>query len=148
MSVSAPRSLPIMVAICLLLGGCASAPSRQLPPPEATLTNTYWKLERVAGQQVPDRGPRGQPHLIFQDDGQVRGHTGCNVLKGAYGPEDGRLRFLAMGATRMACPGETVEGAFVAAMHRTRNLVIEENRLSMKAADGRTLAELVAPRSR
>ncbi len=141
MRVSLSPVLPTILLACLLaLAGCGSTPSRELPEPEVTLTNTYWKLVSLDAAPVSAPGPRGDPHLIFQDDGQVRGHTGCNILKGAYGQVDGQVRFLAMGATRMACANGTLEASFVAAMRDTRAMVIEAGQLYLKGENGNTLA--------
>lgn len=141
--------LRYLVLPCLLvLAGCGATPTADLPAPEVTLTNTYWRLASVDGESPPTPREGNTPHLIFQDDGQVRGHTGCNILKGAYGQSDGQVRFLAMGATRMACPEAEAEAAFVGAMRDTRAMEIKGRKLYLRSADGSTLAvfDTVPPR--
>lgn len=126
---------------CLLvLAGCGSTPSKALPEPEARLTNTYWRLASLSGEALSPPAIDMAPHLIFQDDGQVRGHTGCNVLKGAYGQVEGKVRFLAMGATRLACPDPAAEAALVSAMRDTRAITIQGRQLFFKGLNGETLA--------
>lgn len=139
---TAHRNLPSLVMICftLALAACGSAPSRELPAQPVSLTNTYWQLASVKGTAMPASGTGNNPHLIFQDDGQVRGHTGCNVLRGVYGQNNGQVRFLTMGATRMACSHAAAEAAFVAAMRDTRDLSIRGRQLFLQGPDGATLA--------
>lgn len=132
--------IPVLGFVLVTLAGCGSTPSVALPEPEVTLTNTYWRLTSVNGEVTQIPGEGSAPHLIFLDDGQVRGHTGCNVLKGAYGQLEGQVRFLAMGATRMACSDAAAEAAFVAAMRDTRAMVVQGRQLHLKGPDGRTLA--------
>lgn len=128
----------------LALVGCASAPETSAPVPEATLTNTYWKLLEVDGDEVRIEDSQREAHLIFRDDNQVVGHTGCNSLKGQYGVNDGKIGFLAMASTRMACAGDTTEGPMLDAMKNTADLVIEGDRMILLNDQGDSLAVLGA----
>lgn len=134
----------ILLACLVGIGGCASVPETSLPVPEANLTNTYWKLLEVGGEEVRIEDNQREAHLIFRDDGHVMGHTGCNSLKGQYGVNEGRIGFLAMAATRMACPGNTTEGPMLDAMKNTVDIVIEGKRMTLLNAQGDRLAILGA----
>lgn len=134
----------ILLASLVVIGGCASAPESSSPVSEASLTNTYWKLLRVGGVEVRIEDNQREAHLIFRDDGYVVGHTGCNSLKGQYGVNEGRIGFLAMAATRMACSGDTTEGPMLDAMKNTADIVIEGKRMTLLNEQGDSLAILGA----
>ena len=128
----------------VVLGGCASAPDTSSPAPQADLTNTYWKLLEVGGEEVRIEDNQREAHLIFRDDGNVMGHTGCNSLKGQYGVNEGQFGFLAMAATRMACSGDTTEGPMLEAMRNTADIIIDGDRMTLLNEQGDRLAILGA----
>lgn len=134
----------ILLISLVVIGGCASAPETSMPVPEASLTNTYWKLLEVGGEEVRTEDNQREAHLIFRDDGQVVGHTGCNSLKGKYGVNEGKIGFLAMASTRMACSGDTTEGPMLDAMKNTADLAIEGDRMILLNELGDRLAILGA----
>lgn len=134
----------ILLVSLVVLGGCASVPETSSPVPEANLTNTYWKLLEIGGEEVRIENNQREAHLIFRDDGHVMGHTGCNSLKGQYGVNEGRIGFLAMAATRMACSGDTTEGPMLNAMKNTADIVIEGDRMTLLNEQGEQLAILGA----
>jgi len=74
----------------------------------------------------------------------VVGHTGCNSLMGEYSVSEGKLGFLAMASTRMACSGDTTEGLMLDAMKNTADLVIEGDRMTLLNEQGDRLATLGA----
>ncbi|MBS3805770.1 MAG: META domain-containing protein [Oleiphilaceae bacterium] len=110
------------------------------------MTNTYWKLLSLNGDSVNIENARQEPHLIFMDDGQVRGHTGCNSLKGRYGVKDGKVRLLALAATRMACPDYDAEAEYIAAMEAADAMAISGKQLQLLDDSGMPLATLVTTR--
>ncbi len=137
----------LVIALFGLLVACSSAPDKEQPgaSEDAPLTNTYWKLMEIGGDEVPALEKAREPHLIFLDDGRVLGHTGCNTLNGQYGVQEGQVRFLAMGATRMACPDyRSAESAFIQALEQTRAMGIEGRHLKLMGKDNAVLAVLVA----
>lgn len=138
-----------LVVSLVFISGCVSSPETSSPEtsslvPEVNLTNTYWKLLEVGGEEVQLGDYQRQPHLIFRDDGHVLGHTGCNSLKGEYGVIEGRIGFLAMAATRMECAGVTTEGPMLDAMKNTADIVIEGDRMTLLNEQGDRVAILGA----
>lgn len=147
-----PADLVLRVLLAALFGlalaACSSAPDMEQPgaAEDAPLTNTYWKLMKIGEDEVPAVDKNREPHLIFLDDGRVLGHTGCNTLNGQYGVQDGQVRFLAMGATRMACPDfRAAELAFIQALEQTRAIGVEGTSLRLMGDGNAVLAVLVAP---
>ncbi len=134
----------VLLISLVVISGCVSAPETSSPVPEASLTNTYWKLLEIGDEEVRVQHNQQEAHLIFRDDGQVVGHTGCNSLMGKYGVNDGKIGFLAMASTRMACSGDITEGPMLVAMKNTADLVIEGDRMTLLNEQGDRLATLGA----
>jgi putative lipoprotein len=145
-----------LLASLLLLTACGSAPQKSRGPEaaepggpvDAPLTNTYWKLLGLNGASVNLDRAQQEPHLIFMDDGQVRGHTGCNSIKGRYGVKAGRVRILNLAATQAVCPGYRGEADFVAAMEAADAMGISGKQLQLLDDSGKPLATLVTIGSR
>jgi heat shock protein HslJ len=87
--------------------------------PDASLTNTYWKLTELRGKPVVmDNTSTREVHLVLEAQGRkVRGFGGCNRFQGQYqmgGRPQGnatwaRLSFSPLASTKMACPQMAVE---------------------------------------
>jgi len=90
--------------LMLVRVGAGSPPPPDNPAhkPDASLTNTYWKLVTLQGEPVVTFAR--EPHLVLQDDGIVRGNLGCNTFSGGYEIGDGMLSFQGLRTTLMACP--------------------------------------------
>ena len=100
--------LPLAAAIAMA-GGCAatsdSAKPNASPAPQASLTNTYWKLTQLDGAPVA-MAPQQEREvrITLTADGKVTGFTGCNRVMGGYTLAGTALRFTQLAGTRMACP--------------------------------------------
>lgn len=74
---------------------------------DASLTNTYWRIDTLLDENVPDLQPGSQePHLILRgsDENRFFATVGCNGMTGGYTRQDERLSFEQVAATKMACP--------------------------------------------
>lgn len=73
---------------------------------KVTITETHWILETLDGQKID--APQGREEIGFSlnsSENSVSGYTGCNGFFGSYSIDAGnRIKFSAMGATKMACP--------------------------------------------
>ncbi len=143
----AGRSL--IVASCLLvLAGCMSQPIMGNGGLKSTvpLTNTYWKLQEVAGEPTPDAGAASEAHLILRDDGVVNGFSGCNAFRGEYEIINNRnLVFSSMASTRRACQSlDNPEQAFFRALEDAAGVQMDDRRLRLLDTDGQELAEFEA----
>ncbi|MGM0571579.1 META domain-containing protein [Marinobacter sp.] len=137
-----------MVLACLtLLAACASGPGSQQggPVPTAPLTNTYWKLTVLQGEEVDvPQGEQGEPHMIFRDDGKVNGFSGCNRFVGEYTVTGANLLFDAMASTRMACPDDSYESVLYDVFADTAGVFLEGKVLKLLDEQGRELARFTA----
>ncbi|MDX1597845.1 MAG: META domain-containing protein [Marinobacter sp.] len=113
---------------------------------EVPLTNTYWKLQALAGVPTPDSGAASQAHLILRDDGVVNGFSGCNAFRGEYEVINNRnLVFSRMASTRRACQNADIpEPAFFRALENTAGVQMEARYLRLLDTDGQALAEFEA----
>ena len=138
----------IIVVGCLaLLAACASGPGSQQggPVPTAPLTNTYWKLVELRGNEVDvPQGEQGEPHMIFRDDGQVNGFSGCNRFVGEYTVTGANLLFDSMASTRMACPDDSYESTLYDVFAATAGVFLEGKVLKLLDEQGRGLASFEA----
>ncbi len=110
------------------------------------LTNTYWKLQALAGVPTPDSGAASEAHLILRDDGVVNGFSGCNAFRGEYEVINNRnLVFSRMASTRRACQNADIpEPAFFRALENTAGVQMEARYLRLLDTDGQALAEFEA----
>ncbi|PHV32754.1 META domain-containing protein [Janthinobacterium sp. BJB312] len=90
-------------AAIAMAGGCAA--TSDSVKPNASLTNTYWKLTQLDGTPVA-MAPQQEREvrITLTDDGKVTGFTGCNRVMGGYTVAGTTLRFTQLAGTRMACP--------------------------------------------
>lgn len=121
----------LMIA-ALVLAGCASVSGRQLD-------GGPWRAVDINGDPVPDAGAV----TLTLDGGRVSGRAGCNNYSGSYdlaSPE--RIRFSAIGSTRMACASEAMERErrFLAILGVVQSYSFYgDGSLSLIAADGRAI---------
>jgi heat shock protein HslJ len=97
-----------LAAMIALAAGCAATADAGKPAdaaPQASLTNTYWKLTELGGAPVAMApGQEREVRITLADDGKVSGFTGCNRVMGGYSVAGATLRFTQLAGTRMACP--------------------------------------------
>ena len=72
----------------------------------ASLENTYWRLDMLNGVAVAQSGAKGEPHIILNSasTGTYRAMLGCNSITGSVTINGSNLRFSARASTMMACP--------------------------------------------
>lgn len=115
----------------------ATEPGRRCHPPEgpqATLTNTYWKLTVLAGAKIDLLPGQTREVRITLDGGtRVHGFSGCNALQGQYASAGGRLTFSALAGTRMACTPHlmALETAVLQALGRSTGYRIDGEELTL-----------------
>lgn len=72
--------------------------------PDASLTNTYWKLIEVSGEPASLGAGQKELNMILVGEGsRVKGFAGCNRFSGGYTIKEDRIQFSQMASTRMAC---------------------------------------------
>ena len=116
------------------------------PKPNASLTNTYWKLTELNGEPALLGAGQKELHMVLTTEGnRLRGFSGCNRFTGTYKVEEGHMQFLQMASTRMACmDGMEQEQRFLFALESTSRFKISGDSLSLHGADGKLLLRFEA----
>ncbi|MEO6698472.1 MAG: META domain-containing protein [Paraperlucidibaca sp.] len=120
---------------CAMGAGAASLPLRDTPWRVLTLAHVPINADPLAPSAV----------LRLHDNGQVSGHTGCNVLKSNFRSDESALSFEAVMITQRACMNPTaqaLETAWVDALRRTTAYRVVGSYLELLAGD-RVLARLI-----
>lgn len=116
--------------------------------PDATLTNTYWRIERLSGAPVAAIESRREPHLVLLDgpEPRFRATVGCNQLIGSYSRDGDSLSFGGAAMTMMACPPplDAMERQLSEVLAATRRIRHMADRLELLGDDDAVLAELRA----
>lgn len=119
------------------------------PPsmPDASLTNTYWKIFDVAGQPIVVAQQLREPQLVFNgQDGRFAGSGGVNRLMGSYVVDGTGLTFSQVASTMMAGPPEAMqqEQAIVAALGTVRGFSIAGDQLTLVDESGHPVLRAIA----
>jgi heat shock protein HslJ len=98
----------------------------------AALYARSWKLIELDG--TPIGATNKEPHMILQPaENRVSGNGGCNSFFGTFEhPAFSRIKFSAIGSTKMACPNMEVETRFFQALEQANNYTIKEDTLSLR----------------
>ena len=110
---------------------------------QVEITNTKWVLETLEGQKV-DAFQNGKEisFTLDTEENRIHGFSGCNSFFGIYNLEEGnRIRFSALGATRMACPeGAINENDFLEIFNLADNYTINGDKLELNVGKRAPLA--------
>lgn len=116
--------------------------------PDASLTDTYWKLTSIGTDAYHHEGEQGEPHLKFDGGaGIVSGQTGCNSFTGGYETSGDSLQLGNLAVTMRACiSGMETERAYLDNLGAVNRYGISGNTLTLYAGDGPVLGfEAVQP---
>ena len=123
-------------------------PTTDAPPtPDASLTDTYWKLIEVEGQPIQVAEQMGEPQLVLNgQESRFAGSGGVNRLMGGYALDGDALAFAHVASTMMAGPPEAMqqEQAIVGALGRVREFRIAGDRLTLVDESGAPVLKAVA----
>lgn len=136
----------LIVALAVALSACAMAAQQDqaaLSPDALQLAGTHWRFVKVESHDVP---AGVSATLVFESNGHVSGHAGCNGYGGPWMASNGALHFGGMISTKMAClqPAgamQTEQGVF-AALRETARARMQNHRLMLLDANGSALATL------
>lgn len=86
-------------------------------PAPAPLWGTEWRLQSLGDQPVM---ANSSATLAFPEAGRVGGNGSCNRFFGSVSIEGDRIRFSAIGSTKMACMGgaSAQESKYLAALQK------------------------------
>ncbi len=112
---------------------------------DASLTNTYWRINSIDGHPVSPTHGRREPHLLLRRGDQPQTYAatvGCNQLVGSYTLAGESIVFTRAAATLMACPPplDTLEKRLGEALVRTRRWQINANTLEFMDETGSQIA--------
>jgi len=136
----------LILVLAGALSACAMAAQQDqaaLPPDALQLAGTQWKFVKFDGHDVP---PAVNATLVFESNGHVSGHAGCNGYGGPWEASNGALHFGGMISTKMAClqpPGamQTEHDVFTA-LRATESARMQDRQLILLDASGSALATL------
>ncbi|MEJ2521808.1 MAG: META domain-containing protein [Gammaproteobacteria bacterium] len=116
---------------------------------DASLVNTYWRIESLGEMSVDAVEGAREPHLLLRsvdDSLEYRATVGCNHLSGSYSLNEGAIRFAPGPSTLMACPPplDAWERALVSALSQARAWQVEGNTLELFDESGKSIALLRA----
>jgi len=116
--------------------------------PQASLSDTYWRIGTLMGEAVESQPNRREPHLVLRggEERRFRATVGCNQIIGSYETDGGTLNFGAAASTMMACPPplDRMERSLGEVLSQTRAVRMAGQGLELLAGDGTTLAQLQA----
>jgi putative lipoprotein len=113
----------------LLVKRVAHSPEK----PDASLTNTYWKLVSVAGKPYQHNSKNREPHLkLIAKGNAVKGFGGCNLFSGHFERSGSNLQFRPLATTMRACvEGMPVESRFLGVLGNVNRYAIQGDSLRL-----------------
>ena len=131
------NSLFILSALVLTMISCSPKTTSQNMKPNASLTNTRWKMVKLAGLET---FPRLEKDAFIQFDAtnpRYHGNAGCNNFNGSYKLDGHKIGLGAAAMTKMFCAGDgmKVEDMFAKIMHTVDNYQINGDHLVLKSGD-------------
>lgn len=136
---------PVKILVSQISGtNSERGPSPQKP--NASLSNTYWKLIQLKGEPAALGAGQRELHMILDTEGsRVKGFSGCNRFTGAYKVSESHLQFSQIASTKMACvDGMEQEQRFLSVLNGTTGFKISDNSLSLYGANGQLLLSFEA----
>ena len=116
--------------------------------PDASLTETYWKITTLLGKDTVVVDNRREPHIIFRsgDEGRLSATVGCNNISASFTQEGDALSIGPGISTKMACMGDLAdaEADLLELLERVTSFEIDGDNMVLMDANGDVLAELVA----
>lgn len=125
-----------IAALALLLASCCAC--RKGSKNDKPLAGTKWTLIEMAGKPVI----AGEGYHITFDDKENRFHGvgDCNRISGAYSLKpDGKIALSSVISTRMMCPNQAQEGAFLQTLEQADSYRIDKD-LMLLLRNGEILA--------
>lgn len=112
--------------------------STPIPPtPAPTVAGPVWQWVSSAFKDgtllSPDDPARYTVRLL--GDGNVMVQADCNFGTGTYQESGGSLSFTAIGTTKVACPADSLDGAFLAQLRNTESYTVTVDLLVLALKD-------------
>ena len=131
------------ILLVLLVGwvaaACATAPSsvqdRRSTDPQAILNKTWqWEATITPVEKIVVPAPERYT-IILQADGRAQVRFDCNRGGGEFKISPGKLSFGPLLSTRMACPPDSLDSAFMRDLQRVVSFFVDSGRLYLELPD-------------
>ena len=108
---------------------------------DASLTNTYWRIVRLMGNEVVVDDGQREPHIVLRNEDinpSCSATVGCNQIFGGYETKGDNIKFGPMITTLMACPPplDALEMNLIAALDRSARYHILAHTMELYDQDG------------
>jgi putative lipoprotein len=109
------------------------------------LTNTYWRIVRLLGNEVIVEDGQREPHVVLRIEDahpSCSATVGCNQIFGGYETEGDHIKFGPMMTTLMACPPplDALERDLIAALDRSARYHILAHTMELYDMNGSPVA--------
>ena len=143
-SMTAEEKLDLHRILLVLLAGwvvaaCATASSsvqdRSSTDPQAILNKTWqWESTITPVEKIAVPAPERYT-IILQADGRAQVRFDCNRGGGEFKISPGKLSFGPLLSTRMACPPDSLDSAFMRDLQRVVSFFVDSGRLYLELPD-------------
>lgn len=137
----------MLLAGIFFLAGCAQSMEGGSADPQKLMIPRWFLSElTLDGQKVEIPVGQQQITLRFEEGGKANGNGGCNSFGTDYkAGKDGKLSFGQITSTLMACDNMLQESAYLEALARVQQFKVEEGKLTLSSADGKTAMVFTMP---
>jgi heat shock protein HslJ len=116
---------------------------------DSSLTNTYWRIVRLLGNEVMVEAGQREPHMVLRTEEihpSCSATVGCNQMFGGYETKGDNIKFGPMVTTLMACPPplDALERGLIAALDRSASYHILAHTMELYDENGSPVALLEA----
>lgn len=107
------------------------------PVSQKTITGTMWSLLSI-GEMNIEAGEK-KVHLMFMDEGQLNGFSGCNRYFSGYSIKNQQINIGPIAGTMAMCPDMEIESKFLDGLTKTATYLQVENKLYFYGDKGETV---------
>lgn len=133
-----PLVISVIVALSVVVSSCMTAKKKAEMAQNKPLTDTYWILKSVKGEDIPKC--MITPYIVFDANGKFSGNLGCNTFYGNYQCGKKKIKMEFEGATKKLCQNMKVEKMFLSGLHTEfKQYEIDKDILILKDKDGEAL---------
>lgn len=106
----------------------------------ATLQNTNWELIEMEGQVISRAKDADNYTMLLTDDNKINGVGDCNRYFGGFEVNNNTMTVGALASTRMMCPNQAQENAFIKMLSTVNNYKIDGRILMLFNTDNKLVA--------
>jgi heat shock protein HslJ len=127
-----------LAALVLAVACESTGPTSPTAEPAVATPRGFWALsvfDLDGGQDLAVLDPL-QYTLDLGDDGRVSLRADCNLCNGSYRIDGSRFEVGLLACTLAACPPESLDRAYLAAIDSAVSFALDENGLAIAYTDG------------